>query len=55
MQLIDGSMISDPKQDETEYERLSLNMQYDSGFVAYLNGQEIARRNVADVAGVALD
>ena len=41
--------------DDTEYERLSLNMQYDSGFVAYLNGQEIARRNVADAPGVALD
>lgn len=33
--------------DGTTYERLALSMQYDAGFVAYLNGQEIARRNVA--------
>lgn len=34
-------------------ETLTLSMQYDGGFVAYLNGTEIARRNVAD--GVEFD
>ena len=29
-------------------DRLLLSMQYDDGFVAYLNGQEIARRNAPD-------
>ncbi|MDB5328393.1 MAG: hypothetical protein JWM57_3962 [Phycisphaerales bacterium] len=29
------------------YDTLFLNMKYDDGFVAYLNGTEIARRNVA--------
>ncbi len=29
----------------SQYARLILNMQYDDGFVAYLNGTEIARRN----------
>jgi len=29
-----------------EYDALTLQMKYDDGFVAYLNGQEVARRNV---------
>lgn len=31
--------------DPASYESLTLRMRYDDGFVAYLNGQEIARRN----------
>ena len=31
-----------------EIDRLTLHMNYDDGFVAYLNGQEVARRNVSD-------
>jgi hypothetical protein len=31
--------------DPSSYESLTLRMRYDDGFVAYLNGQEIARRN----------
>ena len=31
-----------------DFDRLTLQMQYDDGFVAYLNGQEIARRNAPD-------
>ncbi len=34
---------------------LTLDMQYDAGFVAYLNGQEVARRNVAGVGTPAFD
>ena len=34
-----------------QFERLDLNLRYDAGFVAYLNGVEVARDNVpADVA-----
>lgn len=33
-------------------ERLFLDVQYDSGFVAYLNGQEVARRNTPTAVGV---
>ena len=34
-----------------QYQTLTLGMRYDDGFVAYLNGTEIARRNApADVA-----
>ena len=36
-----------------EVERLSLNVHYDAGFVAYLNGSEVARRNVSTEPGVA--
>ena len=31
--------------DSTALDFLNLNIQYDDGFVAYLNGEEIARRN----------
>ena len=31
-----------------EFDILTLNIRYDDGFVAYLNGTEVARRNVAD-------
>ncbi|MCA9263441.1 MAG: CotH kinase family protein, partial [Planctomycetales bacterium] len=33
---------------------MSLDMQYDDGFVAYLNGVEVARRNAPGVAGTAV-
>ena len=33
-------------------DQLLLDMQYDAGFVAYLNGQEVARRNAPTAAGV---
>ena len=33
-------------------DQLLLEMQYDAGFVAYLNGQEVARRNAPTAAGV---
>jgi hypothetical protein len=32
--------------------QLQLDMHYDAGFVAYLNGQEVARRNAPTAAGV---
>lgn len=35
-------------EDPTELESLALNMRYDDGFVAYLNGQEIARDNAPE-------
>ena len=34
---------------------LTMEMQYDAGFVAYLNGQEVARRNVAGAGAPAFD
>ena len=34
-----------------QFDRLQLRMQYDDGFVAYLNGTEIARRNAPEVLG----
>ncbi|MDZ4782341.1 MAG: lamin tail domain-containing protein [Planctomycetia bacterium] len=36
--------------DPASYESLTLRMRYDDGFVAYLNGQEIARRNAPGAA-----
>lgn len=36
-------------EDASEFEALTLKMHYDGGFVAYLNGQEVARRNAPDV------
>lgn len=36
-----------------ELEELQLRVQYDDGFVAYLNGTEVARRNAPGSAGVA--
>ena len=35
-----------------EVDQLFLDMQYDAGFVAYLNGQEVARRNAPTAVGV---
>ncbi|MEX2187019.1 MAG: lamin tail domain-containing protein, partial [Pirellulales bacterium] len=35
------------------YDALTLRVKYDAGFVAYLNGQEVARRNAPTAAGVA--
>ena len=34
--------------DPARFEQLTLNMKYDDGFVAYLNGVEVARRNAND-------
>ena len=34
--------------DPADFDRLTLSMQYDDGFVAYLNGTEVARRNADD-------
>jgi hypothetical protein len=34
-------------------DQLFMNIRYDAGFVAYLNGQEVARRNAPTAAGVA--
>ena len=34
-------------EDPDAYDMLVLNMRYEDGFVAYLNGQEVARRNAA--------
>jgi hypothetical protein len=36
----------------TQADILTLGVQYDAGFIAYLNGQEIARRNAPTAAGV---
>ncbi len=36
-----------------DYDTLHLRMKYDDGFVAYLNGTEVARRNAPGVPGVA--
>ena len=36
------------------YKSLDLNINYDDGFVAYLNGTEIARRNAALAAQAAI-
>ncbi|MCP4744000.1 MAG: hypothetical protein GY871_17485, partial [Actinomycetales bacterium] len=38
--------------DPQEFTDLTLRMQYDDGFVAYLNGTEIARRNAPTAVGV---
>jgi len=38
--------------DPQEFTDLTLRMQYDDGFVAYLNGFEVARRNAPTAAGV---
>ncbi len=38
--------------DPAPIDRLLMDVQYDAGFVAYLNGQEVARRNAPTVAGV---
>ena len=38
--------------DAATVDQLFLDMQYDAGFVAYLNGQEVARRNAPTAAGV---
>jgi len=35
-------------QSPNEFDILTLNIRYDDGFVAYLNGTEVARRNLAD-------
>ena len=35
----------------TELDLLELRMRYDDGFVAYLNGQEVARRNAPGAPG----
>jgi autotransporter-associated beta strand protein len=37
-----------------QYHSLTLRMKYDDGFVAYLNGYEVARRNAPGTAGQAL-
>ena len=37
--------------DPTAFDQLKLRMQYDDGFVAYLNGIEIARKNAPGAAG----
>ncbi|WP_442484568.1 lamin tail domain-containing protein [Aeoliella sp. SH292] len=34
-------------------DRLQMDIRYDAGFVAYLNGQEVARRNAPTIASVA--
>ena len=34
-----------------DYDSLNLDVQYDDGFVAYLNGQEVARRNAPGAEG----
>jgi hypothetical protein len=36
----------------TSYDALTLRMKYDAGFVAYLNGQEVVRRNAPTAATV---
>ncbi len=38
----------------TVFDKVTLGLQYDDGFVAYLDGQEIARRNAPGTAGVPL-
>lgn len=38
--------------DLSAVDQLRLDMQYDSGFVAYINGQEVARRNAPTAMGV---
>ena len=45
-----GFNVSDPGL----YDALTLNVRYDDGFVAYLNGIEIARRNAGGSAGTPL-
>lgn len=40
--------------DPSSLDRLTLRMQYDDGFVAYLNGVEIARRGVGGASGESL-
>jgi CotH kinase protein/Chitobiase/beta-hexosaminidase C-terminal domain/Lamin Tail Domain/PA14 domain len=40
--------------DPTAFDQLKLRMQYDDGFVAYLNGIEIARKNAPGAAGSAV-
>ncbi len=35
------------------YDALTMRVKYDAGFVAYLNGQEVTRRNAPTAAGVA--
>ena len=37
--------------DDVEFDSLSLAMQYDAGFVAYLNGTEVLRQNAPGAAG----
>jgi len=39
--------------DPGDYDSLYLRMKYDDGFVAYLNGVEVARRNAPGAVGVA--
>ena len=43
------SRIEFPVGDPSQFDVLTLNMKYDDGFVAYLNGVEIARRLAPDV------
>ncbi len=38
--------------DAASIDQLLLDMRYDAGFVAYLNGQEVARRNAPTLSGV---
>ncbi|HEY2147845.1 MAG TPA: chitobiase/beta-hexosaminidase C-terminal domain-containing protein, partial [Pirellulales bacterium] len=40
--------------DPTAFNSLDLRMKYDDGFVAYLNGVEVARRNAGGTAGTPL-
>ncbi len=40
--------------DPGQYQSLTLRMKYDDGFVAYLNGYEVARRNAPGTAGQPL-
>ena len=42
------------EEDLAVLERLTLSMRYDDGFVAYLNGTEVARRNAPGAAGTAV-
>ena len=39
--------------DEFDFSRLEMNVRYSDGFIAYLNGQEVARRNISDEPIVA--
>ncbi|MBN2473347.1 MAG: lamin tail domain-containing protein [Pirellulales bacterium] len=43
------SRIEFPAGDTTHFDVLTLAMQYDDGFVAYLNGVEVARRNAPEL------
>ena len=40
-----------PVEEQSPYESLALSMQYDAGFVAYLNGTEVLRQNAAGAPG----